>query len=80
MPDIKGAEHILHHLNTLGWCSSTGMGITALSFTEIKAYSDLTETPLNSDEVLLIRQMSQAYCSNVQTKDPSANAPYSEAK
>jgi len=79
MPSIKGGEHILHHLNALGWCSSTGMGITALSFTEIKAYSDLTETPLNSDEVMLIRNMSKEYCTNVQNKDPSKQAPYSEA-
>ena len=80
MPNIKGAEHILHHLNVLGWCSSTGMGITALSYTEIKSYSDLTNTPLDPDEVMLIRQMSSAYCSNVQDKDPSAKAPYSPPK
>ena len=80
LPDISGGEHILLHLNNLGWCSSNGMGITALSYTEIKAYRDLTETPLNSDEVMLIRQMSQSYVSYVQNKDPQKKAPYSTSK
>ena len=80
MPPIKGREHLLQHLNALWWCSSTGMGITALSFTEIKAYKELTETPLNADEVSIIRMMSQAYCASVQLKDPNAKAPYSTAE
>ena len=52
------------------------MGITTLSYTEIKAYSDLTETPLNADEVSIIRMMSKEYCSYLQNRDPNIKAPY----
>lgn len=71
MPDIKGAEYILNHLNNLGWCSSSGMGVVALSFTEIKAYMDITDTPLTCDEVLIIKRMSQAYVAELSDKNPN---------
>lgn len=71
MPDIKGAEYLINHLNNLGWCSSNGMGAVSLSFTEIKAYIDTTDTPLTGDEVLLIKRMSQAYVSELNDKNPN---------
>jgi len=80
MPNIEGAEHLLAHLNNMGWCTSSGMGISPLSFIEIKAYIELTETPLNADEVMLIRQMSQGYVSEVQDKNPNKHAPYATSK
>ena len=67
------------HLNNIGWYSSNGMGLVPISFGEIKAYMELTATPLTPDEVMIIRRMSQAYVNNVQNKDPNAKPPYGGA-
>ena len=75
-PDISGLEHILHHLNNLGWCSSNGMGLTSLSFLEVQAYIELTDTALSADEVLIIKRMSQAYVNELQDKDTMKKSPY----
>lgn len=56
---------------------SSGMGMIPLSFQEIKAYIELTHTPLNSDEVMLIRQMSQAYIAELNDTRNEREAPYS---
>lgn len=69
-------EYIVAHLNNLGWCESSGMGLSPISFTEIKAYVDLTDSPLTVDEVMIIRKMSQSYVSEVQNKDPNAKPPF----
>ena len=55
---------------------STGMGIIPLTFQEIKAYTELTNNPLNSEEVLLIRQMSQAYIAELNDTRNEREAPY----
>lgn len=77
-PDVSGLEHILHHLNNLGWCSSNGMGLTSLSFLEIQAYIELTDTALSADEVLIIKRMSQGYVNELQDKDTLKKSPYGE--
>ncbi len=56
---------------------SSGMGIIPLTFQEIKAYMELTNSPLNSEEVLLIRQMSQAYITELNDTRNEREAPYS---
>lgn len=56
---------------------SSGMGMIPLSFQEIKAYMELTNTPLNSDEVMLIREMSQAYIAELNDTRNEREAPYS---
>lgn len=77
MPDINGYEHLVIHISNLGWCSSNGMGIQALSFTEIKSYIEITETSLTSEEVMIIRKMSQSYVRELNNKDPQAKPPHS---
>ena len=80
MPVINGAEYLISHLALMGWATSGGMGMLPLSFTEIKDYMETTSTPFTPDEVILIRQMSQHYVRWLNTKDPSAKAPYSPPK
>lgn len=55
---------------------SSGMGMIPLTFQEIKAYIELTNNPLNSEEVLLIRQMSQAYIAELNDTRNEREAPY----
>lgn len=69
-------EHIIHHLNNIGWSSSNGMGVVPISFTEIMAYNELTNAQLSPDEALIIKKMSVAYVSQYQDKNPSKKAPY----
>lgn len=58
---------------------SSGMGMIPLTFQEIKAYMELTNTPLNSDEVMLIREMSQAYIAELNDTRNEREAPYSHS-
>ena len=64
----------------MGWCMSSGMGIFPITFTEINAYIQSTNTPLNRQEVLLIKRMSSAYVSEVSDKNPNKLAPYATDK
>ena len=52
------------------------MGINALSFLEIQAYINTTETSLTAEEVLIIKRMSQAYVNEVQDKNSMKKAPF----
>jgi len=61
----------------MGFYMSSGMGMIPLTFQEIKAYMELTNNPLNSEEVLLIRQMSQAYIAELNDTRNEREAPYS---
>jgi len=56
------------------------MGLSAISFQEIDAYMSRCNISLSGDEVVLLKQMSQAYVINVQNKDPHAKAPFGEVK
>ncbi len=78
-PPIMGADYIIEHLNNLGWYSSSGMGVTSLSYQEIEAYIRLTNASLSPNEVLLIKQMSSLYASYCQEKNPNAKIPYKRA-
>lgn len=46
-----------------------------LSFTEINAYIQSTQTPLTPDEVYILREMSESYCKYINSKDPSLKSP-----
>lgn len=76
LPDITGAEYLVHHLSNIGWVSSNGMGISPISFSEIRNYIDVTETSLTGEEALLLRKMSEGYCKFVQDRNPKLKAPY----
>jgi len=78
-PPIIGVEYILEHLDRLGWVSSSGMGITSISYQEIESYIRLTNTSLTPDEVLLIKEMSSLYASYSQEKNPNVTLPYKRA-
>lgn len=58
MPPIAGGEHIIDMLFELGVSNSSN---SAIEFSEIKAWSELTGTVLTSFEALTIRELSSAY-------------------
>lgn len=63
-------------MNNLGWCSSNGMGLQAISFTEIKSYIEITEASLTGEEALLLHKMSQAYVKYLSDKNPQTQSPF----
>ena len=76
LANVEGGEYLLQHLNNLGWCSSNGMGLSPISFIEIKAYIDTTETYLSGEEALLVHRMSQLYVNEINDKNPNKKAPF----
>lgn len=59
---------------------SSGMGVYPLTFTEINSYIQSTNTPLNRQEVLLIKRMSSAYVSELNDKNPNKLPPYTTSE
>jgi hypothetical protein len=77
-PDIEGLEHHLDDWYALGLASSNGMGQAPLSFQDIEAYSRLTQSNI---DVMIIRKMSNAYCSGLNSgSDKAAFPPYPRVK
>lgn len=78
-PILKCGGYLIEHLENLGFFMSSGMGMIPLTFQEIESYMRITNTPLNSDEVIIIRQMSQLYIQEINDTNPESKAPYSVA-
>jgi hypothetical protein len=76
LPKLGEAQYLFMHLQALGYYTNTGMGLSPLSYTEIKAYCDLTGNEFTPDEVTIIRNMSQLYVNQSHDKNPNAKAPY----
>lgn len=77
MPELNEEEYILGLWQEAGSVSSGGMGIAALSWQEIQAWINVTETELEMWEKLLIRRLSQEYCSEYSSaSDVSRPAPF----
>ncbi len=52
------------------------MGISSISFTEIKAYADLMGLDFSAKEVMTLKNMSEAYVSESYNKNPNALSPF----
>lgn len=52
------------------------MGLIPLSYSEIGAYVEYANVPLTGDEVVLIRELSELYCSFSNNKNPSVKSPF----
>jgi len=76
---LKGADYLVNHLNNLGWFTSNGMGTNPVSFLELKAYIELTNSSLTADECLLIIEMSRAYVAELNDKNPAKQSPHGNA-
>jgi len=56
------------------------MGLSPISFQEIDAYMSRCDVYLSSDEVLILKKMSQAYCNKVSDRNPQSSPPFGSAK
>lgn len=60
-----------------GLCKSGGMGIVAIEWTDVKAWSELTETVVHPEEARLMIAASSAYVSvSMTSKEQDSPAPY----
>ena len=79
LPSIDGYAYMVECLFEIGLVSNNGMGVEAVSFREIEAWSNLCQYALTPWEVLTFRSMSAAYASESRTADsPTAPPPYIE--
>jgi hypothetical protein len=69
LPSVE-AEYLLQAVADMGWGQPAGMGVAALSHTEIAAWCALMQTDLEPWEVQAIRAASRAYCAQSTSKDP----------
>ena len=65
----EGYEYLVDFLHEIGTVGTGGMSVTPLTFTEIKSWSDLTDTPLDSFETKALMAMSRAYSNQVSDKE-----------
>ena len=80
LPEIQQGGYIIEWLSELDWYSVTGMGTpTPLTWTEIDAWARVTNTTIDSDDVLLIRHLSKIFVGMLnEAKDPACPAPYAD--
>lgn len=65
MPELPDqSAYIINHVIEVGTTMSSGLGVTPLSWTEIKSWSELTMTDLTSWEASLIMELSRTFTSN----------------
>lgn len=77
LPKIEGAEYLVALLFEAGLLESTGMGATALSWSEIESWLRCTSLELSNWEKLMIKTMSDVYVSEYnQSSAKDRAAPY----
>jgi hypothetical protein len=63
-PPTKFPQQMLHvwsHFIELSSARTSGMGINPISFTEIKSWSELTDTPVSSRDIQAIKKLDSVY-------------------
>jgi hypothetical protein len=79
MPDITGAEYMVDYWQTLGRCSSGGMGPVPLSATELRSWQEGTLTEIDSWEFSTLIEMSRGYVSSLlEGEKPETPPPYGD--
>lgn len=62
MPRVEGCNDVLNAFSLSGYIQSSGMGISPLSWQEIKAMNDSAGLFLDSWAMRQVRSMSEHYC------------------
>ena len=77
LPDITSAEYVIDLFYKAGICLQGFSGAIPLSWSELKAFSDLSGWMLNETESEMLMDMSKAYVASLNaSKDVDAKAPY----
>jgi hypothetical protein len=74
---IDGAEFLVSFFYDAGICWQTGNGIVALPWSEIMCWAECCDYTVARWQMVLIRKMSEAYCSqHYRSDDPRCPAPW----
>ena len=77
LPEVDGCEYLITYLMDVGPAANNGMGQAPVSYSEIKAWAELTDTRLSPWDAEMIRRLSRVYVQeSIRAKDPGAPAPY----
>lgn len=78
LPPVSSAyEYLISLFSLSGQASSTGYGLSALSWLELKAFIEVNQLELTLYEVEILKKMSEAYCAEYHAaSDPKRPAPY----
>ena len=76
-PDLESGSYLLDIMSDMGYSKPGAMGMIPLDWLDIKAFSDLTGIMFSKDESILIKKLSEAYVSQMQSsKYLDTFAPY----
>jgi hypothetical protein len=79
LPDVEYALYLVNLLDEIGAAQQSSMGLSPLTWQEIKAWKELTDTDITSWELLLIRHLSILYTTELsQGGSPKRKAPYTD--
>ena len=80
LPEIPiGAEMYIDDLSDMGFCAPSGFGLSALSYTDIKAWADLRRIDLQPCEAQLLHSLSTAYANQFNISDKAdCEPPYAK--
>jgi len=74
MPEVEAA-YLLRPFFDSGMCSSNGMGVSAISWSELRNYCELTGTELSPWEAEQVMMMSRAYTASLRRSDDPLMPP-----
>lgn len=78
LPDLEDADYIVEWWHEAGTISQGGMGISPLTWQEIRAWRLENELHLENFELQMIRAMSSEYCGEYNAgSEKGREAPYS---
>lgn len=63
--------HLTDFIEEIGFVSNNGMGVSAVTFSEIRDWAELTEIELTPSEARALRMMSAAYAGQINSSDDS---------
>jgi hypothetical protein len=80
MPEIETHQRVIQWLDEIGFYVSGANGPQVLPWTEIAAWSEMTQTAITPSEAILIRKLSSEYVGQYfKSADPIAPDPTTDA-
>lgn len=77
LPEIDYAIYIVNILDEIGAVQNTSMGMSPLTWQEIKAWGEVTDTKLDTWELATIKNLSNIYTAELShASNPKRASPY----
>lgn len=79
-PEVNGKSYVIDWLDELRWHSTNAMGSpVTLTWSDLWYWMQSTQTLIDTDDVLLIRHLSEIYVSSLyKSENQNAPAPYTD--